>query len=312
MLLKSRGILLAALPVFGAGVALGIIWQNVLEPGRTWRQTGFTAPPASISDSALDAAAYQNAKGRLRIFILAGQSNMSGRGSLDAWRQRTNARIWALGNDGRWKTATEPLDDARAQVDQVSADPAAGVSPGVAFAERLLEKHPDWFVGLVPCAMGGSSITMWQRDVSDRTLYGSCLKRAQAAKPMGALAGLLFYQGEAEAFAQALPPNQPPAAHEWKKHFVGLVEQFRLDVKETALPVVFAQLATTTDTTRIHWETVKAAQASVAMATVAMITTEDLELADHAHFTTAGYETLGKRFADAYLSLMAPQPPAAR
>ena len=94
--------------------------------------------------------------------------------------------------------ADHPIEDAFNQVDMVSENRLAGFGPGMDFAFGSLERHPDIVIGLIPCAKNSSGIIQWQRDLSDQSLYGSCLKRARAASPMGEIAGILFFQGETD------------------------------------------------------------------------------------------------------------------
>jgi hypothetical protein len=110
-------------------------------------------------------------------------------------KQEINPRIYVFGNDYHWRIANEPIDNAYNQVDQVSLDRAAFFGPSMAFASASLERHPDIVIGLIPCAKNSSGIIQWQRDLSDQSLYGSCLKRARAASPMGKISGILFFQG---------------------------------------------------------------------------------------------------------------------
>ena len=96
------------------------------------------------------------------IYLLMGQSNMSGRGLLEelpTQRRTIDPAITVYGNDGAWRIASEPLDSATNQIDAVSADAAAGVGPGLSFAKALRQRRPDRRIGLIPCAKGGTSIT---------------------------------------------------------------------------------------------------------------------------------------------------------
>ncbi len=86
-------------------------------------------------------------------------------------------------------------------MDRVSYDVEVGVSPALAFAREWQAAHPDDRVGLIPCAMGGSSIADWKPNRSSDSLYGSMLKRSYAARSMGEFRGLLFLQGESDAIS---------------------------------------------------------------------------------------------------------------
>jgi hypothetical protein len=244
-------------------------------------------------------------QGELSLFILAGQSNMAGRGEVPESGQNTNPRVFVFGNDYHWRIAAEPIDEPSNQVDKVSEDPDAGFSPALPFAMSLLEQRPDVVIGLIPCARGGSSIDLWRRSLSENTLYGSCLKRVRAASTMGNVAGILFFQGEADAIAQELFQESELFPNEWGDRFEVFVNDWRNDLGLPELPVVFAQIGTNTaPDIFINWAIVKEQQRSVEMPFCVMITTDDLALRDPVHFTSESYQIVGQRFAEAYLNLI--------
>jgi lysophospholipase L1-like esterase len=83
------------------------------------------------------------------------------------------------------------------------------------------------------------------------------------------------------------------------------VTDFRNDLGEPDLPVVFAQIGATWSPEAFpNWEVVKAQQASIRLPMSAMIVTDDLPLLDGLHFTTDSYRLIGRRFADAYWELV--------
>jgi len=171
------------------------------------------------------------------IYLLMGQSNMSGRGVLTEVAPGTldpDDRIQLYGNDGRWRRAAEPLDTAQGQIDKVSSDPD-GVGPGLAFAKAMLKRHPGRPIGLVTCAKGGSAIGEWKRSTERSTLYGSCLARAREAAPFGQIAGILWYQGETDARTE-------PRAQAWAGLFTQMIVQFRADLGRPDLPLAVVGL----------------------------------------------------------------------
>jgi hypothetical protein len=179
----------------------------------------------------------------------------------------------------------------------------------MAFALSSLEHNSQFAIGLIPCAKNSSSIGQWQRDLSDQTLYGSCLKRARAASPMGKIAGILFFQGETDALDPLQYPEFKPNAADWAKLFTRFVADFRQDLADPELPVVFAQLGSNTGPEAFtNWEVVKEQQKSIQLPMTAMITTDDLLLLDGLHFTAESYQIIGSRFAEAYWDLREPKP----
>jgi carbohydrate esterase-like sialic acid-specific acetylesterase len=297
------------LAVLLAAFVSGVVFQ---------RYVGISAllPPAAVAlvrggaparpPGARDAAEVEALYGKLSLFILAGQSNMSGRGVLPS-SQVPHPRVITFGNDYRWKVALEPVDDATDQVDEASKDgpgdpPRFG--PAVSFGGALVTARADLAVGLVPCAKGNTTIGEWQRNVSDRTLYGSCLKRVRAASAVGRVAGLLFFQGESDALTPDARSNRTFATVDYADRFAEVVAGFRHDLGTPRLPVVFAQIGRQEAAAAYrNWEVIRQQQRSIELPCTAMIRTDDLPLGDGVHFSTDAYRNIGKRFATAYLRL---------
>lgn len=305
MKLKKAQIIVTIAVVFTIGMTVGAIleksygFRNILKGNfRTNSRTETTATSGG--------SIPQKYQGKLQLFILAGQSNMSGLGDLPRSQTKTNPRIYVFGNDYRWKLAKEPVDDPTNQVDKVSEDTTAGYGPSVDFATTVLKQHPDMVIGLIPCAKNGSSIHEWQRNgnLDENTLYGSCLKRVLAASVMGNVAGILFFQGEIDTVNPKEDPKRIFSANQWADKFTLLVKNWRGDLNLPNLPVVFAQIGSNTEPKRfVNWAVVKEQQRQVKLPFSAMITTDDLALKDYVHFTTESYQTIGQRFAKAYLGL---------
>ena len=142
---------------------------------------------------------------RRLVFLLAGQSNMAGRGPLaDAplpplgSTASTDERITAFSQRGSgattaeaWAAASEPL--------HADKPDKVGVGPGLAFARALLRLAPQAVVpavGLVPCAWGGSELARWEEGGD---LFEEAVRRTRAGLREGdALGGMLWHQGESD------------------------------------------------------------------------------------------------------------------
>lgn len=236
------------------------------------------------------------------VYVLAGQSNMSGRGALadlSDGERAADPRILLYGNDGRWRDAADPLDDAASQIDPVSTDRQAAVGPGLFFARALLGKGVRTPLALLPCAKGGSSIARWVPGSGRDTLYGSCLARTQELKQ--SIAGLLWYQGESDAEKASEP------AEAWPRRFREIVTRYRVDVGQPDLPVVFVQLSDKPKKNGERfpsWHRMQQLQAGFSMHCVAMVKATGLTRNDdELHLATAGQRVLGRRLAKAMLRL---------
>lgn len=140
------------------------------------------------------------------IVLLAGQSNMSGRGTYDAGIDTTDSSVFQYGgysSEGTYRTifaGSDPLT----MLDK----PSVGVGPGMFFAKRY-KQLTGKKVLLVPCAQGGTSIvagsvTWSPYGSSDSNLTNAitqtnlAVTAAVAAFPGSAVKGILWLQGEGD------------------------------------------------------------------------------------------------------------------
>jgi Carbohydrate esterase, sialic acid-specific acetylesterase len=166
------------------------------------------------------------------IYVIAGQSNASGRSTTLFSCTDPVLRATEFGNDYRWHRLTDPVDSPAGQVDGVSRD-AAGGSVWPLVAQELMKQEPVP-VAFVPCARVGSNIARWRRSASapdaPSTLYGSMLRRIHAVG--GRVRAVLFWQGEADA--KKFTPGDL---------YEALLRQLGLDLRrDCRAPLVVAQI----------------------------------------------------------------------
>ncbi|KAF7137883.1 hypothetical protein RHSIM_Rhsim07G0224900 [Rhododendron simsii] len=228
------------------------------------------------------------------IFILAGQSNMSGRGGAtrnNTWdgfvppECRPNPKILRLTATLAWVPAAEPLHK------DIDVYATVGVGPGMAFANSVLARDPGLgVVGLVPCAVGGTTIDQWSRG---SFLYGQLVTRASAAvQGGGKIKGMLWYQGESDT-----------ASLEAAELYKGRLEKFfvdvRSDLKLPLLPIIQVALASGLGP---YTEKVREAQLGLNLTNVECVDAKGLQLEpDYVHLTTQAEVQLGKMLADSFL-----------
>jgi hypothetical protein len=143
-------------------------------------------------------------KPQYNVFIIAGQSNASGRGTNNQTFAKSSVYdSLFLGNDYLYKTMADPIDSNTNQIDTISSDSiaAGSVWPLVATGLSALGKYTIF----VPCAMGGTFISQWREfaggAVDRSTLYGSMCYRALQAATVGTLRGVLVWIGESNAIS---------------------------------------------------------------------------------------------------------------
>ena len=119
-------------------------------------------------------------------FLLIGQSNMSGRGSLAELTDISRENIFVLREEG-WEKAVEPVVRDR-------PFSAQGLSLTFANCVHMLTGED---IGLIPASLGGSPIKDWQ---PGEALFENAVAAAERAVSMGAkLAGILWHQGESDS-----------------------------------------------------------------------------------------------------------------
>lgn len=238
---------------------------------------------------------------RTLVFILAGQSNMGGRGGATngTWdgvvppQCAPSPRILRLSPALRWEEAREPLHAG------IDLHNVLGVGPGMPFAHAVLHSHvlpPDTVVGLVPCAQGATPIANWSRGTE---LYERMLTRTRAALAecggQGKLAALLWYQGEADTIKR-----------EDAELYTGRMETFVRDVRrDLAMPdLLVIQVGLATGQGKFI-ELVREAQKGVKLPNVKYVDAKGLPIAnDYTHLTTPAQVQLGKMLAKSYLAAL--------
>jgi sialate O-acetylesterase len=131
------------------------------------------------------------------VFVVAGQSNASGRGYTLHTAAHPYLKGSIFGNNYAWRELADPVDSSAGQVDAISGDPDAGGSVWALIGTHLMNAR-NIPVAFVPAARGGSSIADWTPPSSRfnrSTLYGSMAHRARTT---GAKA-VLWWQGEIDA-----------------------------------------------------------------------------------------------------------------
>ncbi|WP_183560721.1 sialate O-acetylesterase [Mucilaginibacter sp. SP1R1] len=123
----------------------------------------------------------------IHSFLMAGQSNMAGRGYLKDVKQIYDEHIKMLVN-GRWQTMIEPINFDR---------PTSGIGLAASFAGAWRLKNGQDQIGLIPCADGGTSLNDWE---VGGVLFESAVFQAKLAQRTSKLSGILWHQGENDSF----------------------------------------------------------------------------------------------------------------
>jgi hypothetical protein len=237
-------------------------------------------------------------KAKLHLFLLVGQSNMAGRGDVEASDKEPIPNVIALNAAGEWTMAIDPVHWDK---------PSAGVGPARSFAVEYLKTHPGVTVGLIPAAQGGSPISTWApgqywADTKSHP-YDDAIARARPALRRGTLKGILWHQGESDRGADLAP--------RYRTALTELIARFRTDLNASRVPFLIGQLGQFAgagpwdEPTQLVARAQREVAASVPLS--AFVSSDGLtSKPDNLHFDARSQREFGKRYAAALESIQVP------
>ena len=231
---------------------------------------------------------------KLMLVLLAGQSNMAGRGEIEPEDREEIPGLLMINRNFEWVPAVEPVTADR---------PFAGVGPGRTFGRLLLEANPGCMVGLVPPAVGGTPISAWKRggsspwDPQERP-YDQAIERAAAALKRGTFAAVLWHQGETDAKLRNC---------RYAEDLKEVIRNFRADLPLAGVPFLCGGLGEYLKGGKYDFPPIDAAIQAVAAelpdleyVSVAGLT----DKGDNLHFSSASARELGRRYFAEYQRLV--------
>jgi len=258
--------------IFSTVLLLGII------TGASWAQNGQT-PKVE--------------KKAFHLYLLAGQSNMAGRGAMGKQDTKAHPRVFVLNRQNRWTPAVAPLHFDKPTM--------VGVGPGLTSGKALAEADPNVMIGLIPCAVGGSPISAWKPHAYYPPVnvypYDDAIARCRIATQHGVLKGILWHQGESDSNATDGPL--------YARRLTEAISQFRHDLEVPNLlfvagTFVDAYMARVEESQLVidAIKTVAKADDNVLWISAAGLPCKD----DRVHFNVEGARELGRRYAEAVIT----------
>ncbi len=219
----------------------------------------------------------------LHLFLLIGQSNMAGRGMVRPEDTQIHPRIWMFNRDNQWVPSKDPVHFDKPDL--------IGTGLCSEFARTLAARFPSMQIGLIPCALGGSSLDEWRP--GDK-LFTNAIIRTRLALASGKLSGILWHQGEADCSLNL--------ADTYEQRFISMVAAMRLELSAGQVPLVlgeigrFVEKSDTINKVLMHIPHV--------MANCRCVSSQELNhKGDVLHFSSEALTLLGRRYAEAYLQL---------
>ena len=244
--------------------------------------------------SAISVLTHAQKNDKTWVFIMAGQSNMAGRGAIDYnpfnGDTISNRRIQTINKDGEIVLAKEPLHFYEPTM--------AGLDCGLSFARTMLSFIPeDVTILLIPTAVGGSSIRKWIDDSVHREveLWRNFKSKVEIAKKYGTVKGILWHQGESDANANGIPVHG--------ENLKTLFTKMRKEVDNNKLPILMGELGYFSKTVHEQFMSINLVMHQYATKDKRSVVVGAKGLdhkGDNLHFNSAGQRELGRRYAFAF------------
>ncbi|MEP5341800.1 MAG: sialate O-acetylesterase [Algibacter sp.] len=228
-------------------------------------------------------------------FIMAGQSNMAGRGFVEPKDTISSERILTINKNNELIQAKAPLN--------IYEPKMSGLDCGMSFANKLLKNIPDHVsILLIPTAVGGSAMHQWIGDSIHRDvkLLSNFKEKVTFAKKYGKIKGILWHQGESD--------TRESRRSIYEKNMSQLFKIFRSSVRNKKLPILVGELGSYSKN-KASWAGINNAINNYALKDkqTFVISTSDLkDRGDSVHFNSESQRIMGKRFADAFIENINP------
>lgn len=224
------------------------------------------------------------------VFMMAGQSNMAGRGFVEPKDTIPSERILSINKHNELIIAKEPLG--------IYEPTMSGLDCGMSFANTLLKNSPDNVsILLIPTAVGGSAMNQWIGDSIHRDvkLLSNFKEKIVLAKKYGQIKGILWHQGESDAGKSS--------ALTYEKNLSQLFEIFRSSTGNKKLPILVGELGSYSKNKK-SWTAINNIINSYALKdeNTFIINTSDLkDKGDSLHFDSESQRTMGTRLAVTFI-----------
>lgn len=225
------------------------------------------------------------------VYLLLGQSNMAGRGTMLA-EDTLNVMegVWLLDGNGRIEPARSPLNKYSTIRKELSMQQ---VCPGNSFAEKIHEATGRKVL-LVVNARGGSSLEEWMPGNKEYGYFDAAVARAAQAAGYGTVKAVLWHQGESNS-------SRPDT---YLDSLAVFVSALRKSLGNDRLPFVAGEVGHWTDNAAAFNEEISRITDCIPYS--GCVSSEGCSmLKDEAdpHFSRDGQVLLGRRYADKVLAM---------
>lgn len=270
------------------------------------------------STALLLSTAASPAAEKIKVFILSGQSNMSGGGKLQKpleFDEAIGSKVQIWDGCAYWKGKNAypkkwvSLTEVQKLKKNIGRD---WIGPEFGFARVLSKDYPPEKIYLIKVACGGTAIDWWlpkAKEVDDRYQWHArlianideALKNIQGDYE---IAGMLWMQGETDTMRKNM-------AESYQANLERLIDVMRTKFDQPEMPFLIGRITIhLLKSKKFNWpftDTVRAAQDTVAKNDphASLVDSDDLSLRpDFTHFDVPGQLQLGERFGEAMLEVL--------
>lgn len=247
------------------------------------------------------------------IYLCFGQSNMEGHGEFESQDTVGNPRFHVLATvdcpasgreKGQWYVATPPLTRCN-----------TGLTPADYFGKTLVAQLPDSIqIGVINVAVGGCHIQLFDKDSTanyathapgwmkgmlasyDNDPYKRLVDMGKTAQQTGVIKGILLHQGESNTGDTDWP-------NKVNKVYQNLLKDLDLTASET--PLLTGELLSAEQGGKCASMNAIINTLPQTIPNAHIVSSKDCEgIPDGFHFSTEGYRTLGRRYAEAMLDIL--------
>lgn len=153
--------------------------------------------------------------------LLIGQSNMAGRGKACEVEAIKNNKITVYRN-GFWRDFYIPVN---------TDCYTAGVNLSESFADTYVKEHDCDCFGIIPCAVGNTSVSQWQ---PGETLFDHAVNCAKICQRSSEIVAILWHQGEADCSPERYPL--------YEEKMLNIINTIRCELKLPDVPFLVGGL----------------------------------------------------------------------
>lgn len=232
---------------------------------------------------------------KLNIFFLMGQSNMQGIKIPHVKNNFHHSQLFVLETNEvvqheNYTTRWAPAHESTYLNNSISMIPA--------FVKEINRLLPESLIGIIPIAIGGSTIEDWISNY-----YYGVMDIAKKAIVSGEIKGVLWHQGENDSAYKN-------SAENYYENLYKMIYNLRNDLNDPSLPIIAGQLGTFLNDNKQYpyFELINNAikKASENIQAFGIVSSEGLAdyQGDKIHFDPDSLDILGKRYADEYLKII--------